>query len=208
LAEGLEGRGAPTAMERLKEKLPELALESIMIVFSVLLALAASSWADTRREHTLVEQARTSFVRELESNRARVAAAMPYHRALTAAVMEVDSVGGVRSYADWKHRVPIWSGFAPPDLTATAWQSALTTGVLARMPYRDVAVLSNAYTLQGKLDVFNTSYLPLFDFSDASMPGTVRRMRAYMQTVVVYEEAITSDYDSALAVLKSPARRR
>lgn len=185
----------------MKKSAPELALESAMIVFSVILALAASSWAESRREHTLVEQARTSFVMEIRSNRARLVRALPYHGALTAAVLQVDSAGGVTSYGEWRRRVPIWSGFALPDIASIAWQSALATGALARMPYREVATLSNVYTVQGKLDAFNTSYLPLFDFSDPAMPGTVRRMHAYMQTVMSYETVLLQSYDSTLTAL-------
>ena len=134
-------------MDRLKKTLPELALESVMIVLSVLPALAASSWADAHKEHKLAVQARESFVQEVQANRARVMKALPYHRALTDAVLLVDSTGGVTSYASWRHRVPIWSGFAPPDVASTAWQSALATGALSRMPIREVASLSTVYTL-------------------------------------------------------------
>src|SRR4051812_29398202 len=185
----------------MKKSISELALESGMIVFSVLLALAASSWADSRREHALVAQARNSFALELRANRERVAKVLPYHQALTSAVVAVDSTGGVASYAAWRQRVPIWSGFEPPDVAATAWQTAMATGALANMRYPEVAAVSTAYTLQGKVDAFNASYIPVFDFSDPAMAATVRRMRAYMQTVVAYERALMADYDSALVQL-------
>ena len=84
---------------------------------------------------------------------------------------------------------------------STAWQSALATGALARMPYREVSKLSSVYTLQGKIDAFNTSYLPLFDFSDPVVSGTVRRMHVYMQTVMSYESALLQSYDSTLTTL-------
>jgi hypothetical protein len=192
----------------MKKSIPELALESGMIVLSVLLALGASSWAETRREHSLVAEARTSFVHEMRANRARVAKALPYHRALTDAVLAVDSTGGVSSYAAWRRRVPIWSGFAPPDIAATAWQSAIATGALAHMRYPEVAAVSTVYTLQGKFDAFNASYIPLFDFSDPAMAATVRRMRVYMQTVVAYETALMAGYDSALVKLDGAGHDR
>jgi hypothetical protein len=185
----------------MKKSAAELGLDSGMIILSVLLALAASSWTDTRREHALVAQARTSFSGEIRENRSRLDKALPYHQQLTTAVMTADSVGGVTSYAEWRRRVPFWSGFKTPDVASTAWQTAIATGALAHMSYKDVAALSNAYTLQGKFDSFNASYLPLFDFSDPAMPGTVRRMRAYMQTILVYEIALAADYDSALVQL-------
>ena len=120
----------------------------------------------------------------------------------------IDSTTGAASYAEWKRRVPFWSGFENPDLTSTAWQSALATGALADMPYREVSSLSNLYTVQGKLDAFNASYIPLFDFSDAAMPATVRRLNAYMQSVMSFETALAAECDSTLAVLDAPASRR
>ncbi len=100
--------------------------------------------------------------------------------------------------------MPIWSGFRPPDVTTTAWQSALATGALGTLPYAQVSVLSDAYTVQTKLDEFTAGYLPLFDFADAAMPSTARRMRAYMQTVMSYERAMMEQYDRALAALGAP----
>jgi type II secretory pathway pseudopilin PulG len=62
----------PRARRRaaLHKTIPELLLESGMIVLSVLLALAANSWADSRRQDQLAEQARRAFVLELRANRA------------------------------------------------------------------------------------------------------------------------------------------
>jgi type II secretory pathway pseudopilin PulG len=188
-------------MDRFKKTLPELALESAMIIFSVLLALAANGWSDARKEARVTSQSRDAFIQEVRANRGRILRALPYHRDLTAAVLPVDSSGGVSSYAAWRRRVPIWSGFAPPDLAATAWQSALATGALSRLPYREVAALSNVYTIQTRFDTFNAGYLPLFDFSDGAMGGTVRRMSAYMQTILSYETAMLRGYDSSLVVL-------
>lgn len=184
-----------------RRRLPDLVIESAMIVLSVLLALAANGWADSRKQHRLEQQAHTSFVQEIRANRARVARALPYHEALTRAVITVDSGGGVASYAAWKQRVPIWSGLEPPDLSATAWQSALTTGAIGGRPFGEIAALSRLYTVQNKLDAFTLSYLPLFDFSDPAMVGTVRRLNAYMQTILSFEHELVRDYDAALIAL-------
>jgi type II secretory pathway pseudopilin PulG len=192
---------------RIKKSFPELLLESAMIVLSVLLALAANNWAEERKLQHLANQARSSFVQELRANKERVTALYPYHQALTQAVLHVDSAGGVKTYEEWKRRVPIWSGFQPPDVTTTAWQTALSTGALGNMPYAQVGILSDVYTLQLKLDAFNGSYITLFDFSDAAMPATVRRMHAYMQTVLNFETALLKDYDAALAALGTVAPR-
>lgn len=197
-------------MDGVRKQLPRLLVESAMIVLSVLLALAANGWAEARKERQGTAQARASFVQELRANQARVTTTLPYHEALTAAVLRVDSTdaAAIPSYDAWKRQVPIWSGFAPPDVAATAWQSALTTGALGRMPYDQVAALSRVYTVQGKLDAFTLAYLPLFDFSDPAMRGTVRRMNVYMQTVLSYEHALLRDYETALRALGAPPSAR
>ena len=195
---------------RARRRLPDLIVESAMIVLSVLLALAANGWADSRKQHRLEQQAHASFIREIRANRALVARALPYHEALTRAVIAVDASGGVPSYAAWKKRVPIWSGLEPPDLSATAWQSALTTGAISGRPFGEVTALSRLYTVQNKLDAFTLAYLPLFDFADPAMVGTVRRLNVYMQTVLSFEHELVREYDAALTALgeADPAKTR
>ena len=181
----------------------DLSVQSVMIVFSVLLALAASSWADARKQQRLGDQALLSFAHEIRANRARVAKLLPYHDSLDVAASRADSAGSVRNYADWRRAFPGWSGFAPPDLTTAAWQGALASGALSNIRYDRVASLSGVYTVQNKLDAFNASYIPLFDFSDAAMPSTVRRMHAYGATVVSFERTLVSSYDATLKLIEA-----
>lgn len=63
----------------------DLAVQSAMIVFSVLLALAASSWADARKQQRLGDQALQAFAEEIRANRARLTTVLPYHDSLDAA---------------------------------------------------------------------------------------------------------------------------
>ena len=181
----------------------DLSVQSVMIVFSVLLALAASSWADARKQQRLGDQALLSFAHEIRANRARVAKLLPYHDSLDVAASRADSAGSVRNYADWRRAFPGWSGFEPPDLTTAAWQGALASGALSNIRYDRVASLSGVYTVQNKLDAFNASYIPLFDFSDAAMPSTVRRMHAYGATVVSFERTLVSSYDATLKLIEA-----
>jgi type II secretory pathway pseudopilin PulG len=175
--------------QRSRKSIGDLAVESAMIVLSVLLALAASRWVDSRKQQQLATQALASFDHEIRANQQRVLAVYPYHQALAAAARRLDSLGTIRSYADWKRQFPGWSGFRPPDVTTTAWQTALTTGALANLPYRQVGALSDAYTLQ-------------------TMPATVRRMNAYMQTVISFETALLREYADGLRTLPAEAGTR
>ena len=176
-----------------------------MIVLSVLLALAANGWADDRKQERLGRQAREAFSQELRTNRDRIARAIPYHDSLRAAVARADSAGTVHSYDDWRRAFPAFSGFGLADLTASAWQSALGTSAIGTIPFGTVQQLSDAYSIQGKLDSFNASFLPVLDFSDGEMHDTVRKMRVYIETVLSYERYLLAQYDVAL---KSVERAR
>jgi hypothetical protein len=55
---------------------------------------------------------------------------------------------------------------------------------------------------------FTGAYIPLFDFSDAAMPATVRRMNAYMQTVISFETALLREYADGLQTLPTGAGTR
>jgi hypothetical protein len=135
-----------------------------------------------------------------------VVRAIPYHDSLSAAVLHADSLDDVRTYAEWRRAFPGWSGFAPPDLTASAWQSAVSTGAIGSIPFATVSLLSSTYTVQGKLDTFNTAFFPVLDFSDERMHGTVRRMRVYVASVLSYEHFLLAQYDSCLVRLDGTPR--
>lgn len=190
---------------RARRHLVELSLQSVLIVFSILLALAVDEWAEGRDRARRAEEALASFAREIRANRQRVVEVLPYHRALRREVARVDSLGTVRSYADWRVAVPSFAGFHPPAPTSTAWATAVATGALPEIDYGLVAELSSVYNRQEKLDAYSYSSLPLFDFSDPAMNATVRRAYVYLASVVPMEEALLAEYDRVLPLL---ARRR
>jgi hypothetical protein len=195
-------RTAPRPLRpHVRKTLRELAFEALLIVVSILLALAVNEWADGRKQRRLAEQALVSFAREVAQNRTRVAQVLPYHDSLAIGARRVDSLALVHSYADWRRELPQFGGMHNPDLTGTAWQTALATGALTNIGYDTVAALSQAYNAQTRLDQFNADYLPLFDFSDAAMASTARRAYVYFATARVAERALLRDYDAVLELV-------
>ena len=57
-----------TATRSLLARLPELALEALMVVFAVLVALAVEEWRDERQMHEFADRARMGVVTELRAN--------------------------------------------------------------------------------------------------------------------------------------------
>lgn len=187
-----------------------IVVESALIVFSILLALAVNEWVDSRRQHTLTDRALAAIRDEIDGNAARVRERLSYHRSLETEVRREDSLGSVHRYSDFVRGAPDWSGFMNPDVDGTAWQSALTLGAASNMGFDTVRVLSRLYSLQAKFDQYNAAAIPTFDFSDAAMPSTIRRMHVYVVTIRTNEDTLLNRYTEALRLLSpnpSPASR-
>jgi hypothetical protein len=185
-------------------------VESALIVFSILLALAVNQWADTRKQRELTTRSLAAIRAEVASNAALVQDRLPYHRNLEAVLRRADSLGSVHKYADFVRADPEWSGFKNPELDNTAWQTALTLGGATNMGFDTLRTLSRLYAVQNRFDQYNLASIPGFDFSDAAMSSTIRRMLVYVATVRTNEDTLLNRYAAALKLLgpqPSPATR-
>jgi hypothetical protein len=183
--------------------------ESTLIVFSILLALAANEWVDARKQRALAEHALAAIRDEVTGNADRIRNGLPYHRSLESELRHEDSAGSVHRYADFVRGAPDWSGFKNPELDGTAWQSALTLGAVSNMAFDTVRALSRLYSLQAKFDQYNIASIPTFDFSDAAMTSTIRRMFVYVATMRTNEDTLLNRYAEALRLIgPAPAKRR
>jgi hypothetical protein len=176
-------------------------IESALIAVSILLALAANQWNDARKQRTLTERSLHAVSDEIKGNAARVHAVLDYHRGLETAAHTADTSNHVHSLADWGHAVPIWSGFAAPEYDATAWQTAITLGAVSNMGFDTVQTLARLYTLQGKIDQYNSGAIQTFDFSDVAMHSTVRRIYVYVATMRTLEDTLLNRYALSLKLL-------
>jgi type II secretory pathway pseudopilin PulG len=123
--------------------LPRVLAESVLIVLSVLLALAVDQWRDERDRAELAEVALGSIRAELEANRAGVERAREHHLAMH------DSL---TTYAEAGQRPParLYLGgiFNPALVHSIAWESARETGATAEIPYETILELSRIYDIQ------------------------------------------------------------
>lgn len=182
-------------------------VESALIVFSILLALGVNSYVDTRKEHRLTERALRGVHDEIATNLRAIRDVRSYHDTLGRQTHLADSLHQATSYAAFASHVPAWSGLHNPELDNTAWESALTLGTVANMGYDTVRVLSSLYAKQAKFDAYASSGFSSFDFADAAMPSTVRRIYVYAATVRVNEDALLAQYAAALRVLGDTVTR-
>jgi len=129
--------------------LPQVTIESILIVVSILVALGLDSWRQERNDEEFVRTALSNFRIEIQQNQARIDDAAPFNRGLRIVLSQHYSVGDIDTVDEFVNMVEIYS---PAALQSTAWDTALATGSLAKMEYSLVSALSLTYSLQDRYD--------------------------------------------------------
>lgn len=129
---------------------PRIAIESLLIVFSILLALAMNAWWGGREDRARIAQALVHLDAEILANRDLVTSLLPYHEALVgifAEFVEREDAATNRDLQDAGFR-----GFRPPSFLRAAWETALASGVSGLMDFDDVSRLGRVYSVQDRVD--------------------------------------------------------
>lgn len=119
-----------------------LAVESIAIFLSVLLAFFVEEWRDDRREIRQMHEALAVISEELSANADQINTALPYHReSLPIVTQQVADLAGGGDFP---------SGDAmrfanAPVLSTAAYSMAVSTGALERAPTDALIDISFAY---------------------------------------------------------------
>lgn len=185
--------------------LPRVIVESVLIVFSVLLALALDSWREERGHRRQAATARLEILNELRANGDAVAESLQYHSGLLEALRALP--------ADSSPPPPqLFSrGFvSAAQISRTAWDSASETGALAHLAYDDVLLFSRAYAQQERYSEQTRSigqviYAELFRGGHESIVSNHRNLATIIGTFVYRERQLLQRYDAILGGSPSPA---
>lgn len=127
--------------------------EASMVLLAVLLAFLVTEWREDNRAEARANMAIERIVLELESNIAQLQVVAPYHGETgqlladhAASIEAGDLPARGRFIEDAVDVMP--RGLFPPQLTRTAWDYAVNSGVLDPVDYDVVADLAAAYSLQ------------------------------------------------------------
>src|SRR5690606_15825056 len=132
-------------MRTWREWFPRVLIESALVVFGILLALAADGWWESRKERRMAQQALDSFIREIRMNRESLRRIMPYHAELYSQFHPRSDAGSVRT-SDELRKIEGFHACRPAFRTDTASRTALATGALTHMEYETAARLSALHT--------------------------------------------------------------
>jgi hypothetical protein len=193
------------ASKKTPKWLARVVVESALIVASILVALALDEWREDREDEEMIQRALGSFLSEIERNRVKVEEAAPFNQGLRLVLARRYRNRDIDTVDEFVNTV---GSYDPLRLQATAWETALATGSLAKMDYELVSALSMAYILQdrylttsqgGMTQLTSTQNLSA-DKLDLAVYNSIRfldrviRMEAELETT--YELVQTVVYDA------------
>jgi hypothetical protein len=182
--------------------LPQVIIESVLIVVSILVALGLDAWREQREDEQFVRTALTNFLIEIQQNRNRVEDAAPFNKGLRQVLAQHYADDDISSIDEFVNMVEIYS---PAALQSTAWDTALATGSLAKMEYNLVTALSLTYNLQSRYDAATRSGMaeltsPQYLFDDNLKLAVYNSIR-YLDEVTSMESELGITYGEASLVI-------
>lgn len=134
--------------------LPQVLIESALIVISILVALGLDEWRQKREDAETAQQALSNFISEVQQNQARVDDSAPFNKGLLDVLKRRYEGSGIDTVEEF---VIMVESYTPLVLQSTAWETALATGSLAKMEYNLVSALSLTYSLQNRYQLATRS---------------------------------------------------
>ena len=176
-------------------------VESVLVVGSILLALALDEWSEDRDFQDLATLSLINFEREIQQNRLRLEDVTPFHLGLRDVMVNMDTGGAAVPATTIRN---ILEGFQPALLVSTAWETAVATGALGYMDYDVVAGLSLTYNLQERLVALNQSGLNdllVEGFRSAENELLIYSANRYMRELIEAEQGLQGVYELVLSLV-------
>ncbi len=182
--------------------LPRALFESVLIVFSILLALGLDQWKEDQEIEALVSRSIASFERELRTNKLRLEDVSAYHRGLEQVLRQQSEDTQRRSVKEFRD---VMAALEPPAFFSSAWQTALATGGLGRMNFELVSALSLTYGMQLRFeDSYRTESRVLLapaSLNDETLELTIFYAARFVADVTRSEAELVVFYEQTLALI-------
>ena len=196
-------------MAEARNWLPRLLVESVLIVISILAALAVNQWQESRARAARADEARAAFVHEIRSNSELLSSNqfLPHHRRLQTEYSKAMNEGSAEPGSLFD------TGIHPAPLRDAAWRSFSGTVVLVDFSPEAVLLLSDIYRAQDNLEKRNTGFLTSIGAprSDRETPAFAKDMNRaigmYLNDLVPAEEQLLASYQKALEKLAQNQKR-
>jgi hypothetical protein len=180
--------------------LSELLIQPLMIILSILAALAVNQWQESRTLAQRVAEARVAFANEIKSNRDLLLSAsyLPHHRRLQAEYLKASKGETADSNSFFE------TGVHPTPLRDSAWRVFSGSAVLVNLPPHILLDLSDIYRAQDSLEKQNQGFLTAIGIprSDRETPAYAKDMTSsialFLNDLVSAEERLLQSYERTL----------
>lgn len=198
---------------RWRRWLPRAIFETVLIVFSVMLALAVTGWADDMRTAHRVQEMRTFLIQEMRSNRAKLAAPdiIPRHEALKKAFASAGGVPGgkpTRETVEPALTMLFSTGINQVSVRNAVWISASNGDLFEHMALEDLFLFAEVYRTQETLERVNSAgyenaigLVDILSEDGGNIHRQTLRMTLFLEDLAQAERDLLAAYDAALAKL-------
>jgi hypothetical protein len=185
--------------------LSQLIIQPVMIVLSILAALAVNNWQESRARVQRATDARAAFTNEIRANKDLLLSEnyLPHHRRLQSEYEKVVKGEATDAGAFFE------TGIHPAPLRDSAWRMLSGSAILLELPSELVLALSDIYRAQDSIEKQNQGFLNaiILPRSDRDTPAYAKdvalSIRLYLNDLVPAEERLVRNYEHALARLAS-----
>lgn len=196
--------------------LPRVLAESVLIVFSVLLALAVDQWREDRELARQVREARQAFANEIRGNRDLLSSDRfhGHHERMWAHYRLLGEAADAKDHArlaelDRVTREHFSNGVWPTPVRDAVWRSLSNSEIVRHMKPAEVFALADVYREQEGLDRWHNRMFDIWSQPSAEIDrpefqrSKIHTTRSYLADVVAAEERLVKFCEAALAQLDS-----
>lgn len=205
----------PSRRVRWRPWLVKGVFESLLIVFSVVLALSLSGWVDDRRTARRVQEMRGYLIAEMQANSRLLADPFYFEhhqslkRAFAAAGGRAD-MAVTRQSADPAISQLFAGGLHQAQLQRSVWTSVSSSDLIEHMKPAEVFALSRIYRAQEDLEFLNregyANAMGLLELlsDDSGAHRHMMRMTIYLEDLTTLERSLIDDYAKTLWLMGAP----
>lgn len=170
----------------------QLLVESVLVILSVVLALALNNWNQNRIEENRADQAQQNIINEIKTNREEVQQAYDYNRSMIEKI-EANPNRGV--------------SLRPANIRDFAWETAQASGAVGNLEFSVISIVAEIHELQE--DYKNQIMISTEIIYEANMRGADyfagRETNFFLNTMYDIgsrEKRLLDTYEEALKILQ------
>lgn len=137
-------------------------LEVFAIVVGVLIGFMVNEWREDRNNQRIADGVLENIAAEMTFNHQQIVANFAYYDRIISQIDSLMSEDPGRVENMYGHQLSAWQGAQPPMLRSSAYQMALTTGIIKDFPIETATGLAEIYNVQSVVERLDDAIIMRF----------------------------------------------